>query len=71
MTRMRKRKKAIKAVRYGLLGLSVGLLVVLGLIFIGDAKQDPAAREAERVQSAQERVQEVTPNSVPAAPAQQ
>lgn len=71
MTRMRKRKAATKTVRYALLGASVGLLVVLGILFISDANRDPTAREAERIRDANERVQEITPNHVPAAPAQQ
>lgn len=71
MTRMRKRKAATKTVRYALIGASVGLLVVLGFIFISDADKDPAAREAERIRDANEQVQAITPNQVPAAPAQQ
>lgn len=71
MTRMRKRKAATRTVRYALLGASVGLLVVLGFIFISDANRNPTALEAERIRDGNERVQAITPNQVPAAPAQQ
>lgn len=66
MTYMRKTKAVTKTVRYGLLGAGVGLLVVLGFIFITDANRGPSAREAERIREAQDRVHAITPDPVPA-----
>ncbi len=71
MTRMRTKAPVTKATRYALSGAIVGLLVVLGFVFISGADRGPSFEEAERIRAAQERVHAITPDNVPAQPAKQ
>ncbi|WP_182085402.1 hypothetical protein [Aureimonas sp. ME7] len=68
---MRAKTAAKKTTRYVLLGLCIGVAVVLAILFVNDARDGRSAREVERIQGAQERIREVTPTPVPAAPAQE
>jgi len=63
------KRRIVKTTRWTLLLTAMVLLFGLGWLFWIDIRAGRDVRETDRVQSAQERIQDTAPAAVPAAPA--